>query len=174
MPALLLQKTIPAELIVPWAGTSLPALEQPVGSPQLMALDLDDPASQSVLIRCGRIFDELASTADLVLSWWMHTGYTDGPYQFEAKCDARREGDGAAANSWGTPVVAPQGAFPGSASELAFGEIRFPAGAERDNVQYGDDLDILLTLLTDAARSAVSQKLYLKWAEVRLEIPDVG
>ncbi|MBE7507812.1 MAG: hypothetical protein HS101_16215 [Planctomycetia bacterium] len=174
MPALLLQKTIPAELLVPWGGSPLPAIEQPVNSPQLMEMSLDDTEPQSVLIRCGRIFDELVSTADLVIAWWMHTGYTNGPFQFTTRCDSRRMGDDAATNSWGTTVNGQLLAFPASASELAFGEIVIPAGVTRDNIQYGDDLDIQLTLLPDAARSGVSQKLYLKWVEVRLEIPDVA
>lgn len=159
---------------MPWAGTPLPALEQPVGSPQLMALQLDDGDPQSVLFRCGAILDELISTAKLVVNWWMHTGYTNGPFQFEARCDARRTGDSAAVNSWGTTVSGDASAFPVTASELAFGSIEIPVGAYRDNVEYGDDLDVLLTLLPNGARAAVVQKLYIKWVELRLEIPDVA
>lgn len=173
MPALLLQKTFPASLIVPWGGSPLPAIEQPVSSPPLMAMVLDDTEPQSVLVRCGRIFDELVSTARLVIGWWMHTGYTGGPYQFQARCDARRAGDSGALNSFADAVNGTASVFPASASELVFEEIEFPVGALRDNVQYGDDLDVILLLLQNGARSGVSQKLYLKWLEVRLEIPDV-
>lgn len=175
MGSLLLQKTIPAELIVPWGGTSLPVIEQPVGSPKLMALALDDTVPQSVLIRCGRIFDELVSTARLVVSWWMHTGYTSGPYQFQAKVDARRAGDSGALNSFPeTPVSGAVGAFPVTGGTLVFEEIEFPIGAQRDNVVYGDDLDVNLWLLQNGARAGVSQKLYIKWVEVRLEIPPLA
>jgi len=172
MTALLWQKTIfPESVMTSGLGATGAQPGFSAEGRPVVKLPLDDEGEVSVVVRCGRILEPLASIAPLRLLLAFFADCQGGSFAVKVQCDASNAGDDGDGANWNATETSIGGAFPVTQGELVCAAAEIPAGDARDTLDDGDDLDILLRLLPDAGHAA-DTTLYLRSIEVRQELPD--
>lgn len=171
MGVLLWQKTVlPESIITSGLSASGAALGLSAQGRPAIVVPLDAAGDVTVVVRCGRILEPLASSAPLFVMLSLFTAYTDADYTFKVQCSARRPGDDADPPSWNQAGTAQVRYFPSTPGELVHAELNNVApGYPRDDLQPDDELDILLRL--PPVGGPAESVLYLCLVEVRQELP---
>lgn len=173
MGAILYHQSIHVPALEPYSGAPLPAIEDALsGSPPVMAFALNAAGDLAVRARLGAVPHELIGTALLIVRAALFSPYTSGPVRLGVKLDAKGATASGVADAWGVETLGPEANFPGVAARLFNYEISVPAGDARDNVAPLDAVDLWVALKPDAARTGVSDMVYLRELSARLELPE--
>lgn len=134
------------------------------------AIPLGAGVNVSFQIQARRISEELAATARLIIGLFLRTGSINTSYQFTAQCMAVGADD--TSETLGTLVTGGAANTPGSVYQRIYHEIEIETDDYRNYLTDGDQLDIVLTLVWNAARAGNANDLLIEAADMRLQLPE--